>query len=189
MAPSLLLSQHPRTLVQIVGQALCGNETGAGSGSAGRGWHTSLVASLVNACSAAFINASSVPMKGVVCAVAVGRVQDRSSPLKPTLVLDPSEAELAALVGGGCFAYMFSSALSEAEPLEVGVPPSSLLWTNYAATSGAFDEEEFEQAQQLAEDGAVRVWRRLKESLHDNHTTSQPEGKDESIVDDEKMEI
>lgn len=145
------------------------------------------MATLINACSAAFINASSVPMKGVVCAVAVGRV--RSSSSKPTLVLDPSEAELAGLAGGGCFAYMFSSSFPETEPLKDGIPPSSLLWTNYAATSGAFDEEEFQQAQQLAEDGATRVWRSLKESLHDGKLTSRPEGNDDSTVDDEKMEI
>ena len=74
-APSLFLSHHPRTLVQVVAQALCGSESGSGTGSAGRGWNASLVASLVNATAAALVNAASVPMRGVVCAVAVGRLR------------------------------------------------------------------------------------------------------------------
>ncbi|KAJ3551157.1 hypothetical protein NM688_g4880 [Phlebia brevispora] len=195
LIPALLLSQHPRTLVQIVGQALCGSESGAGYGSAGRGWHASLVASLINACSAALVNASSVPMKGVVCAVAIGRLRDPSSSLSsPTLVLDPSEAELSRLVGGGCFAFMFSSTLSKPLQSDADVPSSSLLWTNYTAMGGAFGDAEFEEARQLAENGATLVWQSFKDSLQ-NGQVSRPatelkkKALDEEPVDDEKMEI
>ncbi|KAF7791705.1 hypothetical protein EIP86_002728 [Pleurotus ostreatoroseus] len=190
LTPSLLLSQHPRTLVQIVGQALCGNESGAGSGSAGRGWHASLVASLVNACSAALIDASSIPMKGVVCAVAVGRILDRDSPSsKPTLVVDPSEAELAEMAGGGCFAFMFSATLPQTAISQDGFPPNTLLWTNYTAKSGIFDDDEFRQARQSAEQSALQVWKSLKSSLQKVQGPVRQENNDAHLSDDERMEI
>ena len=162
----LLLSQHPRTLVQVVCQALSGNETGSGSGSAGRGWNASLIASLVNASTAALLSASSVPMNGVVCAVAIGRVANPKAS-QSTLILDPSEAELPPLAGGGCFAFLISSTLTSQNknPSDSDVPPVSLIWTNYTAVGPLFDESELAEAQRLAEVGATEVWRKLKESI------------------------
>ncbi len=124
-----------------------------------------MVSTLINASTAAFLSASSVPMKGVVCAVAIGRLADPKSP-QPTLILDPSEAELPLLAGSGCFAFLFSSALAspEASP-ESEVPPSSLVWTNYTAVGSPCRESEFAGAQQLAEAGATEVWRKLRESV------------------------
>ncbi|GJE85432.1 exosome complex component Rrp41 [Phanerochaete sordida] len=199
LAPAILLAQHPRTLIQIVGQALCGSESGSGLGSTGRGWNASLVASLVNACSAALINAGSVPMNGVVCAVSVGRIPDPSNSASFVAVLDPSEAELASLEGGGCFVYMFSSTLPPSTDDEEDIPQSSLLWTNYTATSGVINDEEFAEAKSLAFEGAEEVWRLLKNSIKPGHLASPesaskrdvktkeepPSGED----DDSKMEI
>lgn len=193
LGPSLLLTHHPRTLVQIVGQALCGSDSGSGLGGTGRGWNASLVASLVNACSAALINAGSVPMKGVVCAVAVGRLSD--GPGVHTMVLDPSETELPALVGGGCFVFMFSSVLPHAEET-ADVPHAALLWTNYTATSGVFEDSEFAEAQELALEGAERIWRTFKDSISDHGIqevektkAEKPSRQSSPEIDDDKMEI
>lgn len=195
-APSLFLSHHPRTLIQVVAQALCGSESGGGTGSAGRGWNASLVASLVNATSAALINAASVPMRGVVCAVAVGRL---GSDAEGGLVLDPEEAELGKLAGSGCFAFLFSSSLPVSGSTPSGTPPCSLLWTNYT-TAAPFDVSELGKARELAEKGAREVWVALKESIGSDSrtaaTTLKTEVKSESSlhlaamdVDDAKVEI
>ncbi|KZT04551.1 uncharacterized protein LAESUDRAFT_744336 [Laetiporus sulphureus 93-53] len=204
LMPALFLTHYPRTLVQLVGQALCGTESGSGMGSVGKGWYASLVASLINASSAALINAGSVSMKGVVCAVSVGRLPSASG---TTLVLDPSESELSRLSGGGCFAFLFSSVLPVASIDEL--PPCSLLWTNYT-THTPFDDSELAHAKELAEKGARRVWMSLKESVGRMEASAtsvedvklksgsskmdtnagMPAGEEnESDVDDEKMEI
>ncbi|KAI0363670.1 hypothetical protein BV20DRAFT_1057844 [Pilatotrama ljubarskyi] len=195
-APALFLSHHPRTLVQIVGQALCGSESGSGLGSAGRGWNASLTASLVNATSAAFVNAGSVPMKGVVCAVSVGRLQsDGSRPA--TLILDPEEAELPRLAGSGCFAFLFSAVLATSPLSSAEVPPCSLLWTNYT-TAAPFDVSELSAARGLAEKGAHEVWLKMKESVGYLDKSISPkvdvktaveESSTGMEVDDEKVEI
>ncbi|PSS37452.1 hypothetical protein PHLCEN_2v659 [Hermanssonia centrifuga] len=207
LSPALLLSQHPRTLIQLVGQALCGSDSGSGFGSVGRGWNASLVASLVNASSAALINASSVPMKGTVCAVAVGRLPGLDNTSAPTPVLDPSEKELPYLVGGGCFAFMFSSTLPSAKISQSDTPNASLLWTNYTASRGPLTNGEFTHAQQLAEKAAGQIWKRMKTSVAQRKTKvsvsglkrekkkaqetslkAESEGTDEH-EDDEKIEI
>ncbi len=202
-APSLFLSHHPRTLVQVVAQALCGSESGSGTGSAGRGWNASLVASLVNATAAAFVNAASVPMKGVVCAVAVGRLRSDAAHGEEGdgagLVLDPEEAELGKLAGSGCFVFLFSSSLPASGSASSGIPPSSLLWTNYM-TAAPFDVSELGKARELAEKGAREVWLALKESIGSSSgvaaTALKMEVKSESLsqpaamdVDDAKVEI
>ena len=164
LAPALLLARNPRTLVQIVGQALCGAESGSGLGSAGKGWPASLTASLVNAATAALLNAGSVPMRGVVCAVAVGRMADEDKAEGAGLVLDPEESELPRLAGGGCFAFMFSSTLASEDARGDSVPPCSLLWTNYT-TAAPFDVGELAHARRMAEKGAKEVWAAMRESV------------------------
>ncbi|KAH8082799.1 ribosomal protein S5 domain 2-type protein [Cristinia sonorae] len=198
LTPSLLLSHNPRTSVQIVGQALCGNESGSGTGSVGRGWNASLIASLINATSAALLSAGSIPMKGVVCAVAVGRLPNIGS-TSSRLVLDPSEAESALLTAGGCFAFLFSATVSEDQTLaHPEVPSCSLIWTNFAAAASSFDQAELANSIALARAGAVSVWQRLKDSVADLESRAVPslkrarKGKSAHIseeIDDEKMEI
>lgn len=202
LSPSLILSYHPRTLIQVVGQALCGNESGSGLGSVGRGWNASLVASLINATSAALISAGSIPMKGVVCAVAVGRLSSHISGAS-RLVLDPSETELGYLAGGGCFAFLFSTVLlEESSQADSNSPACLLIWTSYSSSASSFDESELFAAKALAEVGARQVWHTLKDSVptldssgatqtHDRYNDEERTGasrtKDE--VDDAKMEI
>ncbi|RPD54967.1 hypothetical protein L226DRAFT_571612 [Lentinus tigrinus ALCF2SS1-7] len=191
-APSLFLSHHPRTLIQIVGQALCGTDSGSGLGSVGRGWNASLTASLVNATAAAFINGGSVPMRGVVCAIAVGRLKGEAD---GELILDPEEGELPQLAGNGCFAFLFSSSLSRSSDTSSDIPPCFLLWTNYT-TDAPFDVAELGRAKGLAEKGARQVWVALKQSLGSRTTSmtvkseikSEPQSQ-AMEVDDEKVEI
>lgn len=135
-------------------------------------------------------------MKGIVCAVAIGRLLDSQDPPVPTLVVDPSEAEVPFLAGGGCFAFSFSSTLSRMPSQDNGIPPIALLWTNYTATTVSFNDEEFEDARRLAEASAIQVWLKLKESLQGSRPPQpavlEPSSKnkaDMSDVDDEKMEI
>ncbi|KAK0476703.1 exosome component Rrp46 [Armillaria novae-zelandiae] len=65
LTPSLLLTQNPRTLVQLVVQALSLPP---------KAWQDGLTAAMINASTLAFLNAASIPMKGIVCAVTVGRL-------------------------------------------------------------------------------------------------------------------
>ncbi|KII92016.1 hypothetical protein PLICRDRAFT_104292 [Plicaturopsis crispa FD-325 SS-3] len=153
LTPALFLNKCPRTLVQIVVQ----EGDGAG-GEAG------LVAAGINAATMALVNAASVPMKGVVCAVAVGRLPSDASPI---LVLDPSEAEHPHLLGGGVFAFLFSAALAEPSTpaLPHGSPPSSsLIYTSYTPTT-AFDASELAEAREMARRGAEDIWRSMWASV------------------------
>jgi exosome complex component RRP46 len=72
----------------------------------------------VNAASLALLNAASIPMRGVVCATAVG-ITAAGEP-----VLDPADGEC---VRAGCFAFFFS---------EVEAPEGEVVWADWkGATS------------------------------------------------------
>ncbi|EJD01467.1 uncharacterized protein FOMMEDRAFT_69260, partial [Fomitiporia mediterranea MF3/22] len=118
LLPSMILTNNPRTLVQLVAQSLTPSTTTTSnrSGQLGsvnsKSFRTSpaLVAAHINAASLALLNASSIPLRGVVCAASVGRVRrnpdnDSDSAL---LVVDPSEDELHSLDGIGAFAFLIS---------------------------------------------------------------------------------
>ena len=85
--PCCILTQNPRTLIQLVVQAriVCNKDT--------------LLASMINASTLALVNAGSVPMRGVVCAVSVGKKKDG-------YVVDETEDTC------GCFAFMFTEGSS-----------------------------------------------------------------------------
>jgi exosome complex component RRP46 len=212
LAPALILARHPRTLVQLVGQCL--TPTAPSSPRI----PPTLVAALINASTAALLNAGSVPMRGVVCAVAVGRLVSTTtttsasafgapaSPAKSILVLDPSEAELASLEAAGCFAFMFAAGLRGLADSAGPCVPCEAVWTDWHAKS-SFSEDELVWARALAQVGAVRVWRAMKESVRGMETSSfssssewkkrttaarQMHGHDvagAADVDDDKMEI
>lgn len=155
------------------------------------------MASLVNACSTALINAGSVPMRGVVCAVSVGRLPGSDESFN--LVLDPSETELPSLVGGGCFVFMFSSILTASPNDDASdIPSASLLWTNYTATSGRIDDAELAQAQAIALQGAREIWKVIKNSLSSPREVYETKARAEDVeparppspeLDDAAMEI
>ncbi|KAJ7205196.1 exosome component Rrp46 [Mycena pura] len=134
LLPSLILSQNPRTLIQLVVQSASPARMKSDDG---------LVAAMINASTLALLNAGSVPMKGVVCAVAVGRTNS-------TLLIDPGDDEAAKLGASGCFAFLFGD----------GVDDARCVWTNWR-TSESFDEPELQKAQLLASLAAKSVWLRI----------------------------
>jgi exosome complex component RRP46 len=115
-------------------------------------------------------------MRGVVLAASIGRLRAPGPAKAVDLVLDPSDDEHARMEGGGCFAFLFggpSDAQTNSEDDEdEGVPPAKLVWSNYATwttASGAdvipSSAEEMAGARALAENGATRIWKELKESI------------------------
>ncbi|KAK0195139.1 hypothetical protein F5146DRAFT_1132552 [Armillaria mellea] len=80
LTPSLILTLNPRTLVQLVVQALSLPP---------KTWKDGLTAAMINVSTLAFLNASSIPMK-VVCAVTVGRLASENQ-----FIVDPSGEEAA----------------------------------------------------------------------------------------------
>ncbi|KAJ7268057.1 hypothetical protein C8J57DRAFT_1131706 [Mycena rebaudengoi] len=132
LVPSLILSQNPRTLVQLVIQGLSPTPPKFPDG---------LVSAMINASTLALLSAGSIPMKGVVCAVAVGRI-------KSTLVIDPSDDE--QLDASGCFAFLFGNGLDDAR----------CVWTNWKSPA-SFDEAELSSAKSLASVAARSVWLHL----------------------------
>ncbi|KAK7042217.1 exosome component Rrp46 [Favolaschia claudopus] len=136
LIPSLILSQNPRTLIQLVIQALSPTRSPS---------HDTLVASMINASTIALLNAGSIPMKGVVCAVSIGR---RNS----SLIVDPGDEELAALDASGCFAFAFGN----------GAEDARCVWTNWKS-SVSFNEKELAECKRLALIAAQSVWRRIGE--------------------------
>ena len=151
LIPSLILSQNPRTLIQLVIQALSPKSSNA------------MVSAMINASTLALLNAGSVPMKGVVCAVAIGRINS-------TLVVDPSEDEEAALDATGCFAFAFGT----------GVDDARCVWTNWTSSSGSFDEAELASCKRLASGAAKSVWLHIEKLF---------EGDMDIRDEDDEMEI
>jgi exosome complex component RRP46 len=135
LAPSIILSRNPRTLIQLVVQSLTPSPT--------ERFSPSLVATCINAASLALLNAGSIPMTGVVCAATVAclRPATEEATSASALVLDPSEAECHTGAAGGCFAYLFTTETSESEESPTAIPGARLVWTNWRANNGVFDEE------------------------------------------------
>lgn len=156
LAPSIILSRNPRTLIQLVVQSLTPSPT--------ERFSSSLVASCINAASFALLNAGSIPMTGVVCAAAVACLHPTTEETTSALVLDPSESEFHTAAAGGCFAYMFTTETSETED-SPATPGARLVWMNWRANNGVLDEEELMRARALGLTGAETVWRAIKQSV------------------------
>lgn len=156
LSPSIILSRNPRTLIQLVVQCL--------TPSPAEGFSPSLIAACINASSLALLNAGSIPMTSVVCAVAVSRLRSATEDDASALVLDPSEAEFLETVGCGCFAFSFATEISGSQQSQDS-PPGRMVWTNWRARDGVFDEGEFARAQALGLAGAEIVWRAFKRSV------------------------
>ncbi|EPQ51723.1 hypothetical protein GLOTRDRAFT_65299 [Gloeophyllum trabeum ATCC 11539] len=217
---TILLNQHPRTLVQMVVQALSVSEvvgkSGVGAGTAGV-FGPGTIASMVNSASLALINAGSIPLRGVVCAVSVGRLT-RPSPSNAAstspLILDPSPEEIPHLTAQGVFAFLFSSALpaSSRAPSSGSPPPSELIWSNWSSTNlgmtkvGDGELQELGRAHEMAREGAIRVWWEMRRSVPEmeagaarsKRAAAEPAGQaggagsgeeSDSDDDEERMEI
>jgi exosome complex component RRP46 len=188
--PSLLLSRHPRTLIQLVVQALSPLES------------PGLAAAAINAATCALLAAGSIPMSGVLAAVVIGRTAHKTL----DLVLDPPDD--TNLTGEACFAFIFGGG---------GIGDECrLAWTSSSITSQstAWTTEEIDQATTLAREGAATVRSAMKASLvpagnslahvaatnSQGHIHSKPAGREsddgegtigEEIeeIDDDTMEI
>ena len=134
-------------------------------------------------------------MRGVVCAVAIGRLPDG------TLVVDPDEEEEESLRGGGCFAFMFADKTGLDKD---DTSASDCVWSGWTSMSGSYDEGELFRARELARATALDVYVAMKNSIHTldsrlSYNTSTPAQnlvkatKDEMKVgddsDDDRMEI
>jgi exosome complex component RRP46 len=143
--PSLILSQHPRTLVQLVIQSLCSYEAQ---------WRDIMIASFINASTLAFLNAGSIPMRGVVCAVCVGRTSllDGSS----EYLVDPTRYEARSLDGSGCFAFLLQDASNAS--------PGSLVWSSWhSGPSSVLADADAKQIHDLALHATTQLWHKMKE--------------------------
>ncbi|ELU43768.1 3' exoribonuclease family domain-containing protein [Rhizoctonia solani AG-1 IA] len=136
--PTLLLTQHPRSLIQLTILSLSPASSSP-----------SYAATHINAATLALLNAASVPMKGVVCAVAVGISKTGD------VVLDP--ADDGECIRAGCFALFFSGAEA---------PEGDIVWADWR---GATSKEEasvlYESAVRLAQTGAKQVLVSIQSSL------------------------
>jgi exosome complex component RRP46 len=157
LSPSIILSRNPRTLIQLVVQSL--------TPSTAEGFSPSLIAACINASSLALLNAGSIPMTSVVCAVAIARLRSATEEDDASvLALDPSEAELLETASCGCFAFSFATEISgfqQSQDSRTG----RMVWTNWHAKDGLFDEGEFARARALGLAGAEIVWKAIKLSV------------------------
>lgn len=166
---SCLLAQHPRTLIQVVVQALTNPIPGY-----------ALLAAEINACTLALINAGSIAMRGVVCAVSVRRVKKGS-----VVSVEVDIADDAVLEGGGCFAFLFGFALSG--PIKGSAPPCEDVWSTYSARPGSFfDQAELVRAKEVAREAAAEVWQCMKNSIRHQKMVGGTQSPEEVVV---KMEI
>ncbi|GLB37879.1 putative 3' exoribonuclease family, domain 1 [Lyophyllum shimeji] len=164
LAPSVLGSMLPRTLVQLVVQILSaggqGKREGAGAG-AGVG-EMGVMAAAVNASTLALLNAASVPMRGVVCAVAVGLLHGARGREEDGLVVDPDERD-GPLDAEGCFAYMYTRDAG-------GDVHAKCVWTDWRATGGPGEmyeagAEVLQRAREAGERGAREVYEAVYASV------------------------
>lgn len=180
LAPSLLLTRHPRTLIQLAIQPLSPSLGDSPKGVPSL--HPGIAAASINASSLALMNAS-VSMKGVVCAVAVARTSSEQ------LTLNPTTDQLAASTASGCFAFIFTAAESPNNRLDV-----SEVWSNWQSSLG-FDVAEMVVARDLAQQGARHVWELMKESIGSvgastsDIKTGVTDRQPEDGGDEDKMEI
>ncbi|KAG5349561.1 hypothetical protein C0989_003115 [Termitomyces sp. Mn162] len=179
LTPSLILANNPRTLVQIVAQALVPSGSGLGSKSSNA---NALTAAVVNASTLALLNAGSIPMRGVICAVAVGRRKDTGA-----MVVDPDQGD-GILDADGCFAFMFTRHDKDVQ--------AGCVWTNWKQSTG--DENVLSEARELAGRAARDVYTAIHASVESmgnaEPTIVFPVRKKDAIVehddnDDDKMEI
>ncbi|RXW20870.1 hypothetical protein EST38_g4986 [Candolleomyces aberdarensis] len=148
IAPSLILTKNPRTLIQLVIQTLSPSPTPR--------WTDGLLAAMINASSLALLNAGSIPMRGVVCAIAVGRTRNGD------LVVDPDEKTAGEVTQGGCFAFM----VADGAGLESN---STTVWTNWRSQElGTFDEDELIEAREVARESIKEVYATMKSSFLPN---------------------
>jgi exosome complex component RRP46 len=165
LQPSLILTQNPRSLVQLIVQDLtplsaftrtrrwadADSESGMDLVSETKYAKDRALAGMINASSLAFLKAGSVPMRGVVCAVFLACLHGEDD--APGLcVVDPSEEEMKSVKAGGAFAFLFAG------------EATTCVWSNWQGKTG-FAVEELLEARQKAQTAAEDVWYKIKAAL------------------------
>ncbi|KIK54642.1 hypothetical protein GYMLUDRAFT_48554 [Collybiopsis luxurians FD-317 M1] len=185
----VIMEANPRTLVQFVVQALVPMSSSKFS--------DELMAAMINSCTLSLLNAGSVPMRGVICAVLVGQVSSAED--EAAYIVQPTEAQASRMDAGGCFAFLFSNSSS-------GSLESSCVWTNWRSlrqrSSGSAVEKGLVSGREVARDAAREVWERMKSLVEERETpkssslkisakTVKPKKMDVEKEDDDdaKMEI
>ncbi|KAF5360178.1 hypothetical protein D9758_011339 [Tetrapyrgos nigripes] len=193
---SILGTANPRTLIQVVVQVLVPQGRYTGVGGVGIVGRDKVLASMINASTLTMLNASSIPMRGVVCAVVVGRKSKSGSTSSSSsrYVVDPADEESSSLDASGCFAFLFSDVLGKKT---VNAAGSTCLWTSWRCYEGGIDEAELKEAKSVALEGAKEIWGyirnlvgkreglevRMAEDVKESHEDASEQG------DDDKMEI
>lgn len=143
LSPSIILTQNPRTSIQLVVQSLTPTKL----------QDPSLDAALINASTVALLRASSFPMTGVVCAAAVGRLKqisrDSSVSGEERLILDPTPCEIEQCDVFGCVAVMFHGTDEDGE-------------TVWSSLQGSRLQTDYDALLRLAKLGAQEVYSAIR---------------------------
>jgi exosome complex component RRP46 len=105
---------------------------------------------MINASTLAFLDSSSVPMCGIVAAVAVARNH------QGFLIADPPDADLENSRGMGCFAFMLSD--------EIG-SIGNCIWASWKSPTGAYNETEVFEAKELARQKADEIGKLMRATV------------------------
>lgn len=146
LSPIIILTQNPRTLIQIVVQSLVPQPIIQSRQS----FSPSLLAACVNAAILAILNVSSFPLKAIVCAAAVGYSQELE------LELNPKDD----VVTGGCFVFLFGASDEHEESI----------WSDWKI--GPASKDLLKEAREMARKGAREVYKSVKASIASSTTTS-----------------
>lgn len=165
LVPCLILTQNPRTLIQLVIQSLTPPTPYP---------NPSLTAALINASSLALLQASSFPMLGVVCAAAVGRIKEHHVNTQHNidkLLLDPSAEEIQQCDAVGCVAVMFrgrnvSSAREDSDNADEETKESraEIVWSSL---HGSPLQSDYDALMRLAKTGARSVYKAMRDRLYE----------------------
>jgi exosome complex component RRP46 len=150
-SPAILLNVHPRTLIQVVFQALSPLHNQMNDRSIVVDSNLSLTAALINAGSLAFLQASSIPLIGIVVAVSLGVKRVGNNRI---LIVDPEDEEIPDLVGGGVFAFVFSQSHRMSQDRHENVMHGRLVWSSW---DGIFDIAEVAKAEALARQKCLEI--------------------------------
>jgi exosome complex component RRP46 len=143
----MVFTNNPRTLIQLVVQSL----TPQVELQQRRRTQPSLLAAYVNASMLALLNASSFPLRGVICAIAVG-----STTSSQKLILDPG----GDVLSGGCFAFMFGG----------GEDSEVLVWTDWKVDPSSNSRHTLDEAMEMAQAGSRLVYATMKSSIESRYS-------------------
>ncbi|KAF8879718.1 exosome component Rrp46 [Infundibulicybe gibba] len=154
LLPALILPAHPRTLVQVVVQELVSTR-----GSSGCAGDDVMLSAMINATMLSLLDAGSIPLRGVVCAVPLARLpqQHDSAPRYAT--------HAPATIASGCFAFLFEGASSE----------PACVWASWGSATPGGTAPDLEEAQHVARGVAKVIWREMKVRLDPRGTDDEME--------------